>query len=459
MKLPVKDTPEFLVQSQDGPAVRNRCGKRVNARVLWLSESLDLKKGDKVALVAASDQPTIETIFACLKLGLELLLLPEAASPEELEVLVQKAKSILVLGSAPMLGIPSHQIPTKPEKVEQEFSLDLESKVLFPTSGSSGPSKIVIHKLSSLLEVAQASNQVTGLASGDNWLLTLPLNHVGGFSVLLRVVLVGAKLSIPDRQGLSSLSDNFSFFSPSHISLVPVMLRKLVDSAIKLNFSVLKAALVSGDALSPNLSSTAVEAGIPVLTSYGSTELGSTAFSNTIDDADPANSSYGNPLAGIEIKILESGEIALRGPNLFLGYLGEAADYSSEWFTTGDLGEIDSDRRLSIRGRKSRIIISGGENVHPEEIESIARQVKGVKEAIVIAESDEKWGQRPVLLVRVDSTRGFASEPDSESAHETLEQRLLRKLKEGLSGFKVPATVKIVEEFKYLPSGKLDYRS
>jgi O-succinylbenzoic acid--CoA ligase len=446
MELPDKDTPEFLVEGQDGLAVRNRCGKRVNARVLWLSESLDLKKGDRVALVAVADQPSIETIFACLKLGLELLLLPERASVEELGDLVRRAKSILVLGDAPMLGIPSHSIPTKLEKIEQAFSLDLESRILFPTSGSSGPSKIAIHKLSSLLEVAKASNQVTGLEGCDNWLLTLPLNHVGGFSVLLRVVLAGAKLSVPERQGLSRLFENFLFFSPSHISLVPVMLRELVESEIELDFSTLKVALVSGDALSSNLTLAAVQTGIPVLTSYGSTEVGSTAFSNTIVDADPAISSYGNPLAGIEIKIIDRGEIALRGPNLFLGYLGEEADYSSRWFATGDLGEIDSAGRLSLKGRKSRVIISGGENVHPEEIESVARQVEGVEEAIVVAESDQKWGQRPVLLVK------------AIGASEDLEQRLLHRMKESLSEFKVPSAIRVVEKFKYLANGKLDHR-
>jgi len=423
----------------------------LNARVLWLRDELGLSKGERVALRVSSSIATVETIFACLKLGLELLLLPEKGAREEIERLLTLAQPKRVLSEKSGLDpeVETTKIPESFEKVEESFQLDLESLVLFPTSGSSGPSKVVVHKLACLIEVARASNELTGLEQNGVWLLTLPLNHVGGFSILLRTTLAQAKLAVPRVRGLSSLASNVVAFSPSHISLVPVMLQELLKSDKELDFSSLKAVLVSGDALEGTLRQSAVAAGIPVLSSYGSTEAGSTAVSNSILDKDPSAPVYNNRLAGIEVRLSEDGEILLSGPNMFSGYLSPEieTETETEWFGTGDLGEIDEEGGLKVTGRRSRILVSGGENIHPEEIERVVLAISGVEDVLVIAEDSEKWGERPVLLVKAADTGS------------KFEEVIRAEMQRSLSSFKIPSEIRFVGEFSYLDSMKKSYRT
>ena len=302
---------------------------------------------------------------------------------------------------------------------------------------------MVVHKLASLLEVARASNEVTGLKENDTWLLSLPLNHVGGFSVLLRTTLAQAKLAVAGGHGLGSLAKNVSTFSPSHLSLVPVMLQELLKPKNEIDFSTLKAVLVSGDALNSGLCGAALEAGIPLLSSYGSTEAGSTAVSNSISDEKASASVYMNRLAGIDVRISEDGEILLQGPNMFTGYLGQ--EEKSEWFSTGDLGEIDNEGGLKVTGRKSRIIVSGGENIHPEEIERLVLSISGVEGAAVMAEDCDKWGQRPVLLIKTANSRN------------ELEEAIRAEMQRSLSSFKIPSEIRFVKEFSLLENMKKSY--
>jgi len=143
---------------------------------------------------------------------------------------------------------------------------------------------------------------------------------------------------------------------------------------------------------------------VRLVTSYGSTEMSSQATATRLDDPPETLRTAGRPLAFREVSIASDGEILVRGRTLFRGYVEEegvrSARDPSGWFHTGDLGRLDTDGRLVVTGRRDTMFISGGENIHPEEIEREILRFPGVTEAIVVPVPDPEFGARPVAFLR-----------------------------------------------------------
>ena len=258
------------------------------------------------------------------------------------------------------------------------------------TSGSTAAPKIVAHTLDAHLTAARASKERVPYGPGDRWLLSLPLCHVGGLSLLFRTVCAGATLVLPDRE--EPLAAAVARTRPTHISLVATQLRDLLeDPASTAALKGCAAVLLGGGPCPEALVTRARDAGVALRRTYGMTEMGSQI----------ATEQAGRVVAlpGVEVRTDADEQLWVRGPSIFSGYLeGDALrrPFDAGWFATGDLAEIADDGAIRVLGRRDHQFVSGGENVRPEAVEAALAE-RGV-EAVIVPIPDDRYGARPVAF-------------------------------------------------------------
>jgi O-succinylbenzoic acid--CoA ligase len=273
------------------------------------------------------------------------------------------------------------------------------------TSGSSGRPKAALHTYGNHYYSALGSAPNIPLAGGDRWLLSLPLYHVGGLSILFRSLLAGATIAIPERG--ASLGHSISTFGITHVSVVATQLRRLLREHSELDTT--KAILLGGGPVPDSLIDESIARGLPIHTSYGLTEMASRVTTTPPRSDAPELRTAGSPLPYRELSISGEGEILVRGETLFRGYIEEdglePATDELGWFHTGDLGELNAQGCLRVVGRRDNLFVSGGENVQPEEIENALERLEVVERAVVTPAPDAEFGERPVAFVRVVEER------------------------------------------------------
>ncbi|MBF0475721.1 MAG: o-succinylbenzoate--CoA ligase [Deltaproteobacteria bacterium] len=314
------------------------------------------------------------------------------------------------------------------ETLIPEIDPDGEATIIF-TSGSSGRPKAVVHSSANHYFSAMGSNQNIAFEPGDRWLLSLPLYHAGGLSIVFRTILGGGAIGLPDTQW--SLEEAVARLDITHLSLVPTQLYRMLQQEVSARFrSRVKAILVGGSPLPPALILRAVESGLPVFTSYGSTEMASQITTTRPGDSAERLLTSGTLLPYRQIKTAGDGEILVRGETLFKGYLDKGGFdrrlTADGWFRTGDLGRLDGQGYLVVTGRRDNMFISGGENIQPEEIERLIGQLDEVTEVVVVPVGHDEYGARPVAFIR--PRPGCVLVPDRIRSH----------LSAGLPRFKIP---------------------
>lgn len=306
--------------------------------------------------------------------------------------------------------------------------LDRAATVVF-TSGTTDTPKAVLHSFGNHYYSALGSNENIRVLSGDRWLLSLPLYHVGGLAILFRVLLGGGTVVIDP--GESQLNKIVERYQITHLSLVPTQLRRLLrDGLSPTTAEWLKAILVGGGTIPEQLIAEAVHRGWPIFTTYGLTEMASQVTTSVPHDSPARLVTAGRLLSFRELKLADDGEILLRGKTLFKSYLGTGEGKqrldADGWFHTGDIGSLDDDGYLTVIGRKDNMFVSGGENIHPEEIEQLLDAVSQIEESVVVGQPDEEFGYRPIAFIR------FAPGESLDRA------AILTLLKRRLPAFKLP---------------------
>jgi o-succinylbenzoate---CoA ligase len=369
----------------------------LDRHVLAFCSALKEIEDERIAFLAHPTLDTITLIFALLRLGKTACPL-NPASPE---LLIQKQLEDL---DACFID-PTHLDPKRPSfDSGRSFPSDRTAFLLF-TSGTTSTPKIAALSFKNFLYSALGTNPPLMLDLESRYLLTLPLHHVGGISVLFRCLLAKAALVLSQK----NLSDEIPNYGITHLSLVPTQLGRLLEKP--LSSHKLRSLLLGGGPLSPPLTD------LPILASYGMTEMSSTISIN------------GKPLLHREITLSETGEILVKGPTLFQGYWSkkglELPLTSDGFFPTRDRGEITPSGELKILGRLDNLFISGGENIQPEEIEAHLLSLPEILEAIVLPTPHPEFGQRPTAYVSLKNKSIAPSE-------------ILEKLKKVLPKFKVP---------------------
>jgi O-succinylbenzoic acid--CoA ligase len=315
---------------------------------------------------------------------------------------------------------------------------------------------VVVLSRRAFLAAASASAANFGWQSDDRWLLCLPLAHIGGLSVVTRCLIARRPVVLggPAQPGESSeqrLARAIVSGRPRLLSLVPTQLSALLQLEPRFELPArVRVILTGGAAAPPSLLAACAERGWPVLTSYGMTEACSQIATERPGSAAPAERGCGWPLPGVELR-LSAGAIQVRGPTLLSGYLlGSATPFDAEgWFTTGDLGRFDATGQLHVLGRIDQMIITGGENVAPAEVEAALAACPGVLEACVFPVPDPHWGQLVVAGLRLQC----------DADPELLLDGVRRELERRLAPFKRPRRYALADAFVYGPTGKLDRRA
>ena len=296
--------------------------------------------------------------------------------------------------------------------------------LVIASSGSTGSPKGVIHTHSSLLAGAQASASRLQLTADDHWLVCIPVSHVGGFSVITRALHTGAALTLHPSFDATAIQEA-STHGVTHTSLVATALSRI-------DTSLFRTILLGGSSAPNNLPSN-------VITTYGMTETGGGVVYN------------GMPLDNVEAKIVE-GEIHLRCPMLMRAYRDDQAMIPNDgWYSTGDMGAINDRGTVSVYGRKTDMIITGGENVWPSVVENCLASHPTVDEVVVRGAPDATWGQRVVAYVVLNDSL--------DASDATLLSNLREHVKQTLPAFCAPQQVIVLTQIPRTSLGKVDLQA
>ncbi|AXS79582.1 class I adenylate-forming enzyme family protein [Dechloromonas sp. HYN0024] len=273
-----------------------------------------------------------------------------------------------------------------------------QAALIIATSGSEGTPRAVVLGQRQLDAAAAASNALLPLHPGDIWLNCLPLYHIGGQAILWRCARASATMLLHNGFAAEDVAADLDSHPVTHISLVPAMLARLLDIGCRPPAS-LRVALIGGAALAQSLYDKAVATGWPLYPSYGMSETAAQFATFKPADGPWHAGLVGQPMPGHDIRIGENGRLAVRGPQVMAGYIDGSGIDADGWLTTGDLARIDSCGSLTILGRADDMLISGGRNVHPQEIESCLAACPGVVDVAVTGQPDPVWGDLIVALI------------------------------------------------------------
>jgi O-succinylbenzoic acid--CoA ligase len=435
-------------------------GERVRERLRELAACADGQEAaarlQLVAFVATESLATVELIYALLELGQPFLPLHTRLTSEESAALLASLPVRCQVEPSEQGGCRIEERTPQPLAArELGWFQSTPQLAALCTSGSSGTPRVVALSRRAFIAAATASAANLGWHAEDRWLLCLPLAHIGGLSVLTRCLLARRPVVIGAAAHSSeSLAQRLARAivdgRPRLLSLVPTQLSALLQLEAEFELPAqVRAILTGGAAASESLLRAARARSWPVLTSYGMTEGCSQIATQRPDNVSNAARGSGWPLPGVQVRTAE-GAIQVRGPTLFSGYLlGPSEPLDAEgWFTTGDLGHFDASGQLHVTGRSDQMIISGGENVAPAEVEAVLEACPGVLAACVFSVPDPHWGQLVVAGLRL--------EPGDATL---LLENVQRELDRRLAAFKRPRHYALAEAFAYGPTGKLDRRA
>ncbi len=447
--------------------------------------SVGVGAGDRVALLLETSVDAVRAVHAILRLGAVPVPLDPGVATDELQRRIGVAGAAHLVCEAdtetaavdatggadaePLrpvsLGdqvsvedgyvtpIRTHESAAIPEADRQPDELML----LVFTSGTTGPAKAVRLTARNVRASAVASAFRLGVDPGDRWLCPLPIHHMGGLAPVLRSALYGTTVVIQAGFDAERTGRATREHGATGISLVPTMLRRIFETGVALS-GTLRFVLLGGAAAEESLVAECEERGVPVYPTYGTTETASQIATATPEEAFDRAGTVGHPLLGTDVRIVdgdgteqpagEVGEIAVSGPTVTPGYVGgDGAAFGAHGLRTGDRGYRDGAGRLYVVGRVDDVIVTGGENVPPGEVESILREHPGVRDAAVVGLDDPEWGERVAALVVAD---------DPGSGDPLGSDELRGFCRERLAGFETPKTIRVADALPRTASGTVD---
>ncbi|HDX9576923.1 TPA: o-succinylbenzoate--CoA ligase [Bacillus pseudomycoides] len=381
---------------------------------------LQVKKGTKVAVLMKNSMEMVIAIHALSYVGAVAAMLNTRLSREELLWQMEDAEVSCLLTDEEFAGerVPVYLFAelTAMQKetavVQNEFVLE-ETMTIIYTSGTTGKPKGVMLTYGNHWWSAVGSSLNLGLRDDDCWLACLPLFHVGGLSLLMKNIMYGMRVLLVPKYDPDFIYEALQTRGVTMISVVSKMLTDLLERLQEDTYPPsLRCVLLGGGPAPRPLLETCVAKGIPVYQTYGMTETSSQICTLAADYMLTKVGSAGKPLFPCQIRIEQdgreasvgtAGEIVVKGPNVTNGYFKreEATKASIEngWLHTGDIGYLDEEGFLYVLDRRSDLIISGGENIYPAQIEEVLLAHPAVLEAGVVGVTDERWGQVPVAFV------------------------------------------------------------
>jgi O-succinylbenzoic acid--CoA ligase len=421
----------------DRPAVETPEGGLTYAE-LEAASRVALPAGERVAIALPAGLDFAVALHACLRAG-------AIAVPVDLRL--APAEQARICAGAALVVDASLSAGGAPQRPTGDHELDAVAAVIH-TSGSTGTPKPIELTYGNWLWSALGSATAIGLDPAERWLCTLPLAHVGGLSILIRSAIYGTTAVLHPRFETRVVLDALIDDRITVVSLVPTTLARLLDAGL-CSPAALRCALIGGAPASPALLARARAAGIVAVQTYGLTEACSQVTTQIPGDRDD---DAGVPLFCTRVRTRD-GEIQVAGPTVARAPGARRTNAASggdrggerEWLSTGDLGEL-VDGRLRVTGRRSEMILTGGENVAPGEIEAVLAEHPAVREVAVVGYAHPEWGEAIRAVIAL--APGFAPADRELRAHCAAR----------LAGFKVPKQFRYVDALPRTPSGKLARR-
>jgi len=433
--------------------------------------SSKIKDGDKVAIVGKNDIDYICIVLALWQLkAIPVLINPRLVSDEiNFQTELTDCKTVLISSDLDMIDLESESeiiyFPFKSKKVYEKIEADDElnpdsTAVIIFTSGTEGNSKGVKLSFTNLFQSAKIGDQVIHHTKEDKWLASLPFNHIGGFSIITRSLLFSTSIILPDDLQTEFLAEAFEKFKPTLCSLVPTQLRRLMRSNVQPN-SELRNVLLGGGYVDQKLVTDAIHNDWKVTKVYGSTETASMITALTNDEILEYPASVGKALLPNTIIIFnenkfrapegEVGEISISSPAVMKGYYNNdeetESSFKDEFYLTGDMGYLDTEGYLFLEARKTDMIITGGENVNPNEVEDRILEHPDIEDAAVFPLKDDEWGEIVAAAVVMKDSKKKISLDDIKEF-----------LKKNLAGFKMPGKLFLENGLPKNDLGKISRR-
>ena len=454
----------------------------MEAKVAEVTDGLignGVKPGSHVAALLPNQPGYIFLIHALVRLGAVLIPLNTRLTQPELQAQIKQAEAgfmicsqdasdyckalsidVIILTISEFGDLSGEGMHGSLDELNDHtfHAVNLEQiQAIMFTSGTTGTPKGAAISLSNHFWSATASSYRLGLDLNDRWMLTLPIYHIGGMAIIFRACLYGIPIILEQRFEPENILERIGQYKATILSAVPTMLGRLIRFPNAGLLAQLGWFLLGGAQTSSDLLMEAKKRSLSIALTYGLTEASSQVATSVGEQVFVKPGCVGKPLMFLEIKIGSPvsgygddktiGEILVKGPTVFNGYYNQLDESSSVvregWLHTGDLGYLDDDGDLWVVQRRTDLIISGGENIYPAEVEKIIKNYPGVDEVCVIGIEDPEWGQFPVAIV---STKHSGID----------EKTLIEYAKEQLAGYKVPIRILIVQGLPKTASGKIN---
>ncbi len=447
---------------------------------IYLKNHFQLKKGDRLAVLAEHSPEYLMLFIATQRLGIILVPLNYRATEYELQHCLEDVNPALFLADwmsfeskairlqenlempiIPTVSFFSEAFKQKPTFTAEKFEIAVDHPIfIFYTSGTTGKPKGVLYTNRMLFWNSLNTSVQLEITSKDHTINALPPYHTSGWNVLLLPMLHrGARVDFMKKFRPKKLLQYIEDEPVSLFLAVPTMLRMMLKTSAFQDFipKKLKYIVAGGESLSISLIDAWAQKGILISQGYGLTEAGPSITSLHYHDALWKKGSIGKPNFYVDVKIVDEnnvevasnqpGELCLRGNIVTPGYWNDF-DHSfskirDNWFHTEDIVKVDDDGFIYILGRKSQMFISGGENIHPSEIEQVLYKFSQVKEAAVVGLEDENWGEIGIAFVVLND----------EKYHS---KAIMEHLKLHLASYKIPKEIILLKVLPKVGIGKID---
>jgi len=345
------------------------------------------------------------------------------------------------------------------EGANYKFTHDVfpnDTAVIIHTSGSSGMPKGVETTNENLYHSYLSVTDSFHFLNSDVFLASLPFYHIGGFSIINRAILSGGMLVIPKSLKHSDIAYSMIDDKVSVVSLVPTMLKRIINDGIKPN-KELRCLFLGGGASSNNLIYSATNLKWPIIKVYGSSETTAMVTACWGNDLSLFPNSAGKTLSGVLITILDNsyneveigvvGEIAIKSKTIAKGYLNLSTSWSDKihngYYLSGDYGYLDETKKLFVVARRTDLIVSGGENIDPREIESILNEHPNILESFVFPIEDKEWGEIPVALIVLNN-------------NSITKIQIVDYLRLNIASYKIPKNIQFINTIPKTELGKVN---